>query len=191
MPDIKPTPIVVVSQPPIERPVFQQQAFGPWSINDIKTQRVIVRTRASSGITQKKFSATYPPAPTIAETRTAITGGFEFAINVVGGRNVAGYNIYSSTTNNSNIAKLIQYQPQPPIVSPLQTLKIQDTTAASPFYWVASVNQAGKESVRMPMAGTAAPVPPPTSPLPPGGSSGSGSGGGGGRAGGPVGRSPL
>lgn len=177
--------------PPIVR-LFQQQAFGPWSSNDPKIQRTIVRTRASSGITQRKFQATYPPPPTLVQQKTAITGGFEFTFNIVGGPNMAGYNIYSSTTNNPNIATLIQYQPQPPIVRPGQSIKIQDTTAAAPFYWVASVNASGKESSRVPMAGNPAPSPPPTQPLPSGGSSGSGSGGG--RGGGPIGRgrqSPL
>jgi hypothetical protein len=177
----KDTPVqIVVQQPIIEKPVFQQQAFGPWTTNDPKMQRTIVRTRASSGITQRKFQGTYPPAPTISETRTALAGaaGFEFAINIVSSKTVAGYNIYSSLTNNPNIATLIQYQPQPPIVTQVQSLKIQDTTSASPFYWVASVNTAGKESARVPIAGNPAPVPQPTSPLPSGGSSGSGSGGG-------------
>ena len=173
---------VIVQQPEDVAPTFKQQAFGPWTTNDPKIQRTIVRTRASSGITQRRFQATYPPAPTIAQTRTALAGaaGFEFAINVVGGKNVAGYNIYSSVINNPNVAKLIQYKSQPPIVSTsqLQTLKIQDTTAATPFYWVSSVNKAGQESARIPITGNPAPTPPPTAPLPPGGASGGGSGGG-------------
>lgn len=192
MAELKPTPqIVVMPTPKVEKPTFQQQAFGPWSTNDPKIQRTIVRTNASSGLVQKKFQATYPPAPTISETRTALAAGagFEFAINVVGGKNVSGYNVYSSTTNNANIAKMIKFVPQPPIVSATQSLKIQDITAASPFYWVATVNGAGKESARVPIAGNPAPTPPPTAPLPPGGSSGSGSGGGatgGGRRGGTI-----
>lgn len=181
MAEFKNTPIQIVVQQPMQNPQpFQQQAFGPWTTNDPKIQRTIVRTNASSGLNQKKFQATFPPAPTISQTRTALAGaaGFEFAINVVGGRNIAGYNIYSSTTNNGNIAKLIKFQPQPPIVSQTQSLKIQDTTAASPFYWVASVNGAGQESARVPISGNPAPTPAPTLPLPSGGSSGSGSGGG-------------
>lgn len=184
MASIKETPVqIVIQHPVIEKPVFQQQAFGPWTTNDPKVQRTIVRTNASSGFTKKKFQATYPPAPTIAETRTALAGGagFEFAINIVTSGHVSGYNVYSSTTNNPNVATLLKFLPQPPIVSQQvqRSIKFQDVTAASPFYWVASVNDAGRESSRLPIAGTAAPTPPPTGGSPSGGS-GSGSGGGGG-----------
>lgn len=163
---------------------FSTMAFGPWSSNDPKIQRTIVRTRASAGITQRKFQATYPPAPTIRETRTAITGGFEFALNVVSGKGVAGYNIYSSTTNNSAVAKLIQFVPQPSVTTSYQSIKVQDITAASPFYWAASVGGAGKESARVPIAGNASPTPNPSQPLPSGGGGGTGTGGGGASGGG-------
>jgi hypothetical protein len=181
MAEIKAVPVqVTVQQPNPSGSSFQQQAFGPWTSGDPRIQRTIVRTNASGGITQRRFSGTYPPAPTISETRTALPGatGFEFAINVVASKNIAGYNIYSSATNNPNIAKLIYFRAQPPIVSALQSIKIQDVTSASPFYWSASVNRVGQESARVPIAGNPAPIPPPTAPIPPGGSSGSGSGGG-------------
>lgn len=157
---------------------FQQQAFGPWTMNDPKIQRTIVRTNATSGALRKRFTASYPPPATVAQTKTAITGGFEFAINIVNSSNVAGYNVYSSLTNNSNIAKRIKYVPQPRINAKLQTEKIQDITALNPFYWVAAVNGAGKESVRVPMTGAAAPIPAPTNSAPAVGSSGAGSSGG-------------
>jgi hypothetical protein len=182
---------VIVQAPPV--PVvktFQQQLFGPWTGNDPKIQRSIVRTRASSGITQRKFQAVYPPAPTIFQTRTAITGGWEFAINLVAGGAVAGYNVYSSTTNNGNVATLIRYVPQPVVTRANLTVKVQDITAANPFYWVASVNNSGKESTRVPVAGVAAPQPSPTKPIPTGGGSGSGSGGGRGKSAGIALRTP-
>lgn len=153
-------------------------AFGPWTTNDPKIQRTVVRTNASSGALRKRFTASYPPPATVAQTKTAITGGFEFAINVVNSSNVAGYNVYSSTTNNSNIATRIKFVPQPKVNATLQTEKIQDITALNPFYWVAAVNGAGKESIRVPIAGAPAPTPPPTGSAPAVGSSGSGASGG-------------
>lgn len=180
--DNKPQVIVEPPPAPIVK-TFHQQAFGPWVSNDNRIQQQIARTQTSAGSAQRRFQATYPPAPTVAEKATAITGGFEFTINLVSSPNVTGYNIYSSPTNNPNIATLIQYQQQPPLTSLSKSLKIQDITAATPFYWVATVNNAGKESARIPMTGVAAPMPPPTSPIPPGGSSGGGSSGGGGRGG--------
>ena len=178
MADIKTTPVIVVQQPLAAKPAFQQQAFGPWVTNDPKIQKMTVRTNVANGIAQRKFRSTYPPAPTLAKTLTATSSGFEFAINVVGSNNVSGYNVYSSLTNNSNIAKLIRYVAQPPPVSALQSLTVQDVTAATPYYWISSVNSSGTESARVPVAGTAAPTPPPTTALPSGGSSGSGSAGG-------------
>lgn len=163
---------------------FSEMAFGPWSTNDPKIQRTIVRTRASAGSTQRKFQATYPPSPTIRKTRTAITGGFEFAINVVSGKGVAGYNIYSSTTNNAAVANLIRFVPQPSVVAAYQSVTVQDITAASPFYWASSVSGAGKESARIPIAGTASPTPNPSQPLPSGSGGGTGTGGGGASGGG-------
>jgi hypothetical protein len=173
-------PVVIAPQPATTPPTFQQQAFGPWSMNDIRTQRTIVRTNATSGITQRRFTATAPAPPTIAETRTALAGGagFEFAFNAVTGSTVSGYNVYSSTTNNSAVAKLIHFLPQPPITVPLQSIKFQDVTSASPFYWVSTVNSVGQESARVPIAGNAAPIPSPTQPTTSGGASGSGAGGG-------------
>ena len=153
-------------------------AFGPWTTNDPKIQRTVVRTNASSGALRKRFTASYPPPATVAQTKTAITGGFEFAINVVNSSNVAGYNVYSSLTNNSNIAKRIKFVPQPRVNATLQTEKIQDITALNPFYWVAATNGAGKESIRVPIAGVAAPTPAPTNSAPAVGSSGAGSAGG-------------
>lgn len=164
-------------------------AFGPWSDNDPKTQRSIVRTNASGGSNMRKFQGTYPPAPTIRESRTAITGGFEFAINVVSAKRVAGYNVYSSTTNNAAVAKLIRFVSQPSVTAPYQSITVQDITAASPFYWVATVNSAGKESARVPIAGAVAPTPNPSKPLPSGAGGGTGSAGGGvslGKAGGKL-----
>lgn len=163
--------------------VFNQQAFGPWSTLDPKVKRNMVRTNISSGSTRARFLGSYPPAPTIAQGKTAITGGWEFAINLVTSRNVAGYNVYSSQTNNAAIGKLIRFLPQPPIGGQLNSIKFQEATTASPFYWVASTNSAGKESTRILAAGNAAPTPNPSSPNPSGGGSGAGSGGGRGRAG--------
>lgn len=161
---------------------FSTMAFGPWSDNDPKIQRTIVRTNAKAGSLRNRFQATYPPAPTVAQTKTAITGGFEFAINVVPSPSIAGYNIYSSTTNNAAVAKLIRFLPQPKVTAQLQSIKFQDITAATPFYWVASTNSAGRESSRTPIAGSVAPMPAPTGSAPAGG--GSGSAGTGGRGGG-------
>ena len=156
---------------------FRQQAFGPWSSLDPLVKRNMVRTNVSSGSTRNKFQGTYPPAPTIAEKKTAITGGWEFAINLSGG-NVVGYNVYSSLTNNAAIGKLISFLPQPRITGGIHTIKFQETIATSPYYWVASVNAVGRESARIPVAGVAAPMPHPQQPVPTGGGSGSGSGGG-------------
>src|SRR5438132_12793000 len=127
--------MIVHTQPePGKSKSFNKMAFGPWSSNDPHIQRLVVRTNASGGITKKKFQGTYPPPPTIAITRTAITNGFEFSINVVTGGNVAGYNVYSSTTNNGNVAKLLRFVSQPTTIAPNQSIKVQDITAASPFY---------------------------------------------------------
>jgi hypothetical protein len=181
MADFKQTPVqIVIQQPLVAKQPFQQQAFGPWTTGDPKIQRTIVRTNATGGVTQKKFAATAPAPPTITETRTALAGGagFEFAINAVTGKTIAGYNVYSSTINNAAVAKLIRFVSQPPITVPLQSIKVQDITSASPFYWVSTVNGVGQESARVPIAGNPAPIPPPTAPNPSGGSSGSGSGGG-------------
>jgi hypothetical protein len=178
----KPDKVIVQAPPvPIDK-TFSQQLLGPWTSNDPKIQRSIVRTRASSGITARRFQAVYPPAPTIFETKTPITGGFEFAINLVAGGTIAGYNVYSSTTNNGNVATLIRYVPQPVVTRANLTVKVQDITAANPFYWVASVNSSGKESTRVPVAGVPAPQPSPTKFIPSGGGSGNGSGGGRGKA---------
>lgn len=163
--------------------LFNQQAFGPWSSLDPIVKRNMVRTNISGGSTRNRFTGSYPPAPTIAQGKTAITGGFEFTINLVTSRNVSGYNVYSSTVNNPAVAKLIRYLPQPPVSSRLNSIKFQETTAVSSFYWVASTNSAGKESTRILAAGNAAPIPNPTSPSPSGGGSGFGSGGGRGRGG--------
>jgi len=176
---------VVIHQDPPKNGGFQQQAFGPWTTGDIQVTRTNTKTNAQSGVVQKKFQATYPPAPTISEPKTAITGGYEFSINVVNSKRVAGYNIYGSVTNNAAVSTLIQYQAQPPNTTQVQTLKIQDTTAANPYYWIAAVNQVGVESARIPAAGN--PAPKPTQAAAPGGASGTGAGGGAaGRKGGPI-----
>lgn len=161
--------------------VFSRMAFGPWSSNDQKIKRGVVRTNVSSGSNMRRFKGTYPPAPTIVEAKTAITGGFEIQFNVVDGIRIAGYNIYSSLTNNSAIAARIRFISQPASVSTTDTLTFQDITAADPFYWVASINAVGKESNRIPAAGAPAPMPSPIHPEPIGGGSGLGSSGGGGR----------
>jgi hypothetical protein len=173
----KQQPVPIIGEQPKIAKGFKQQLFGPWTSNDPKVQQLIVRTQPSSGTVQRRFAATYPPAPTISQGLTVITNGFEFSFNVVGKGGISGYNIYSSTVNNPAVAKLLQFQAQPPIVAPLQTVKIQDITAASPFYWIASVNAAGRESARVSVAGNPAPVNTAVS-LPPGAASGSGSGGG-------------
>jgi hypothetical protein len=157
---------------------FKRQLFGPWTSNDPKVQEQIVRTRPSSGFTQRRFTSTYPPAPTINSKKTAISNGFAFTFNIVSG-SVAGYNIYKSIINNPNVATLLDFKAQPPIVQALQSIRIQDIDSGSPFYWVASVNAAGKESARIPVTGNS-PAPSPAQPLPTGGGSGSGTGGGGG-----------
>jgi len=161
--------------------LFNQQAFGPWSTLDPKVKSHMVRTNISSGSNRSKFQGTYPPAPTIAQSKTAITGGFEFTINVVAARSVAGYNVYTSTVNNPAIAKLLKPVAQPQTNLTSNTIKIQDITAGSPIYWVASVNSAGKESARIPVAGS--PAPSSIRNQSPGGGSGFGSGGGTGKAG--------
>lgn len=172
----QPKVIVDTPAPPVSG-TFKQQLFGPWTAHDPKVQQQIVRTQPSAGSAQRVFSATYPPAPTIKQGKTAITGGYEFTVNVVNSGNISGYNIYSSAINNPNVATLIRHQPQPPYVTALQSIKIQDITSANPFYWVASVNAAGKESTRILVSGNASPVNV-NQPLPSGGGSGSGAGGG-------------
>ena len=192
--DERPNPVVIDSsdddtpQQP-QSAVFQQQAFGPWSSLDPKHKQLVVRANISGGSTRNNFVGTSPPAPTVNEPKTAITGGYEFAINVVTAGRVAGYNIYSSPVNNPAVAKLISFQAQPRIIYPYQSVKYQDITTANPFYFVGSVNSAGQESARIPVVGSPSPVPPTTAPLPSGGGSGAGSGGGRGR--GPVGRYPT
>ena len=172
-------PKVIIDTPPA--PIvktFKQQLLGPWTANDPKVHQLIVRTQPTAGLAQRRFQSTYPTAPTIKQGATAITGGFQFVFNVVSGPNVAGYNIYRTTVNNPAVGTLIQYQAQPPIVQPLQSITVQDITTATPYYWVASVNSAGKESARISAMGSPSPVPNPTKPLPSGGASGMGAGGG-------------
>lgn len=164
----------------IKKP-FLQQTFGPWTTNDPKIQRTIVRTRASSGSIRKRFISTYPPAPTVAKGKTAITGGYEIKVNIVNGSTVAGYNVYSSTINNPVVANLIRHLPQPKVNYPFQNITVQDITSTNPFYWVSSVNGAGQESVRVPFSGNPSPQPAANQSLPTGGSSGSGASGGGGK----------
>jgi hypothetical protein len=189
-------PLVVVDNSDEDTPKqpqtagFNQQAFGPWSSLDPKTKQLVVRTNVSSGSTRNNFKGTSPPAPTVNEPKTAITGGFEFAINVVTGGRIAGYHVYRSPVNNPAVAKLISFLSQPKIIYPYQSIKFQDITTANPFYFVGSVNTAGQESARVPVVGNPAPVPPVTAPLPSGGASGAGSGGGRGN-GNPVGRRTL
>ncbi len=166
-----------------ESQVFNKQAFGPWSTLDPQIKRNMVRTNVSGGSTRNRFTGTYPPAPTIAQGKTAITGGFEFTINVVNGRNVAGYNVYSSPTNNPAIGTLVRFLPQPQVNTSVNTIKFQEITVASPFYWIASVNTAGSESARILAAGNPSPRPNPTQPNPAGGGSGFGQSGGGGKQG--------
>lgn len=160
---------------------FHKMAFGPWSTLDPRIKRGVVRTNASSGSNMRRFRGTYPPAPTIVQSKTAITGGWQFTFNVVDGLRIAGYNIYSSLVNNPNVASRVRFMSQPASVSSTDTLTFQETNSASPFYWVASINSAQRESARIPASGVASPVPSPTKPEPVGGGSGLGSGGGGGR----------
>lgn len=171
-------PKVIIETPaPAQRGTFKQQMFGPWTTHDPKVQQQIVRTQPSAGSAQRVFSATFPPAPTIKQGKTAVTGGYEFTVNVVNAHNIEGYNIYSSLTNNPNVATLVRHQSQPPYVTAMQSFKIQDITSANPYYWVASVNAAGKESPRVSITGNASPVNV-NQPLPSGGGSGFGAGGG-------------
>jgi len=161
--------------------MFNRIAFGPWSSLDPRIKRGVVRTNSSSGSNMRRFQGTYPPAPTIVQSKTAITGGWQFTFNVVDGIRISGYNIYSSLTNNPNIAKRVRFMSQPSSVDTTATLIFQEITSASPFYWIASINSAQKESARIPASGVASPVQNPTKPEPVGGGSGLGSGGGGGR----------
>jgi len=160
---------------------FEEMAFGPWTGYDNRVHRTIVRTNASSGSNMRRFQGTYPPAPTIVQSKTAITGGWQFIFNVVDGIRISGYNIYSSLTNNPNIATRVRFMSQPSSVDTTATLTFQEVNSASPFYWVAAINSANKESNRIPASGVASPVQSPTKPEPVGGGSGLGSGGGGGR----------
>lgn len=170
---------VIVEEQPKPKSVFNRQLFGPFNLQDPKVQQQIVRTRATSGTTQRKFAATSPASPSITEKKTAITGGYEFAFRTVA--NAGGYNIYRSITNNAAIATLFQHKAQPSTPNPVQSLTIQDITATNYFYWVASVNNAGQEGIRIPVTSVGPPVNP-SQPLPPGSGSGFGTGGGGGAA---------
>jgi len=173
MDDDKPS---IDNQPVSQVSVFKRQMFGPWTSYDPKVQQQVVRTRPSSGSTQRRFASTAPPNPLVSQHRTAIAGGWQFAIQVSSG-NTVGYNVYTGTVNNSAVASLLDYKAQPPIVQPTQTLQFQYLTTASPFYWIASVNAAGQESARVAVGG-GSPTANPSKPLPVGGGSGIGSGGG-------------
>jgi len=156
--------------------VFKRQLFGPWTNYDPKVQQQIVRTRPTSGTTQRRFASTAPPAPLVSQHLTAIAGGWQFAVQVSSG-SIVGYNVYTSNVKNAAIATLLDHKSQPPIVTPAQTIQFQYITTTSPFYWVSAVNAAGQESARIAVGGTS-PVANPSKPLPVGGGSGLGSGGG-------------
>jgi len=157
--------------------VIKQQMFGPWTTYDRRIQQQVVRTHATSGTTQRRFTSTAPPAPFISAGKTATVNGWQFSIRISGGT-TTGYRVYTGNVNNSAVASLLDYKSQPPIVHQGETIQFQYVTTGSPFYWVAAVNNAGQESNRILVGGTAAPVPNPSQPSPSGGGSGSGSGGG-------------
>ena len=174
--------LIIDKQQEPKASVFKTQMFGPWTTYDPKVQQQVVRTRPSSGTTQRRFASTAPPAPLMGSGKTATANGWQFSIRVSAGTTV-GYNVYTANVNNSAVASLLDHKAQPPIVTPVQSIQFQYTTTTSPFYWVAAVNAAGQESARIAVVGTS-PTPNPAQPLPIGGGSGTGSGGG--RGGGPL-----
>lgn len=142
-------------------------------------KQLSVRADVPLGSLARTFTGTYPPAPQVTEGKTAITGGYEFAWRASRGHSVKGYNVYRSAINNAAVASLLQFVPNPPPTDHQTSMTYQDITAIStPLYWVASVNSAGKESTRIPMAGATSPTAPPPTPTESGGGSGANSGGG-------------
>lgn len=154
---------------------FAQLAFNrgeelPYNLRLIWSQ--LLRQSRNIKTASRKQDLSSPPAPTVAQAATAITGGFQFKWNTVGAKNVSGYRIYKSTTNNAPTAAALDFVAQPPYGYG-GILTYQDITTGTPFYWVEAVNEVGKPSPRVPMAGSASPTAPPS-----GGGSGSTSGGG-------------
>lgn len=142
-------------------------------------KRLAVRADVPLGSLARTFTGTYPAAPKVTEGKTAITGGYEFGWAVSRGHSVKGYNVYRSAINNAAVATFLQFVPNPPPADFRGSVTYQDITAiAAPFYWVASVNSGGKESVRIPMTGATSPVASPAAPSEAGGGSGANSGGG-------------
>ena len=160
------------SQP--QTPGFNKMAFGPFSTLDPLLKRTIVRSNITSGSTRARYAGSYPQAPTVSQSKTAITGGYQFAIYVVNSPVVVGYNIYAANVNNAAVGSLIASIPQPKTMLAKQSVRYQDITTDNPFYFISSTNSAGQESARIPMAGNPAPVS--------SGGSGSGAGGGTGAA---------
>ncbi len=114
----------------------------------------------------RRFGSAVPGPIRIAQGMTATANGYQFSFYYMGGT-VTGYRIYRSTINNASVAQMVDVVPQPATVSRMQTALWQETTAASPFYWVAAVNKAGKEGIRTPVTASAgvavgaAPIPQP------------------------------
>ena len=105
----------------------------------------------------RKFRGLTPgPIRTSQVTTALVGGGWEFKWYVIGG-NVAGYNIYRSTINNSNVADRVGWSAQPQTATRFSQLTWQETTSDSPYYWVSAVNASGKEGPRVPMNAVNAP----------------------------------
>jgi hypothetical protein len=164
---------------------FREMAFNM----DKKEPRIgLLKTQFQKQVRNVKVvgriqQASAPPAPLLVRGRSAITGGYEFTFAPVGGSNVAGYKVYKSLANNVVTAEETAFVPQPPLGQG-RTITHQHITSGSFFFWLASVNHAGRVGTKVPMAGAAEPVPTSTSAITGGNTSaGSGFGSGGGAAG--------
>lgn len=138
-----------------------------------RVQKENTRNPARTSFATRRMAGATPGNVLVAQKATATTAGWQFKFYLVGG-NISGYRIYRSTINNANVATAVDHIPQPPTRTYLQTYTWQETTADTPFYWVATVSKTGKEGTRIPMVGAAAPIQPPEQGPPP--SSGFGEG---------------
>lgn len=104
----------------------------------------------------RKFRGLTPGPIRTSQVTTATSAGWQFKWYAIGG-SVAGYNIYRSTINNSNVADRVGWVAQPQTATRFSQLTWQETTAATPYYWVSAVNASGKEGPRVPMNAVNAP----------------------------------
>lgn len=95
-------------------------------------------------------ASTTPPAPSISQGLTALSGstGWQFAFNTINGLLsdvIAGYWVYRSSTHTTPTSTSARFQwiPQPPTTLPYT---FQDITGSTFYYWVSAVNTSGLES---------------------------------------------